>query len=159
MIRDFYYSYLKISLLLILMKIFIGKIKFDSSSLLKFCPPLKLLIRPQIIKISQTITILALISWAFIVSWTNYLCQQAYSTLIILSTSFTLYLLFVLQHALKLYVLARSFISHFSKYLLLKLIYHLVYIAGSFCFKILVIQQIELVPVNIIINKLVLYGW
>ena len=46
---------------------------------------------------------------------------------------------------------------HFGKYLLSKLTYYLIYNIYSFFLKIFIIEHIELVPVNIIIDKLILY--
>ena len=43
--------------------------------------------------------------------------------------------------------------------LLLKLISYLVYSAHPFCFKVFIIKRVELVPINIIMDKPVLYWW
>ena len=46
---------------------------------------------------------------------------------------------------------------HFGKYLLFELIYYLVYSVRFFLLKIFIKEYVELVPVNIVIDKLVLY--
>ncbi len=48
---------------------------------------------------------------------------------------------------------------HFAKYLLFELTYYLVCSAYSFLLKIFIIERVELVPVNIVIDKPVLYWW
>lgn len=52
-----------------------------------------------------------------------------------------------------------KFLLCFTKYLLFELIYDFVYNAYSLCFIIYVIKRIELVSINIFIDKLVFHYW
>ncbi len=62
-----------------------------------------------------------------------------------------------IYHGLELYILAESFIFHSDKYLLFELTYYFVYNTPFFCLKIFIIEHVELILVNIVLDKPVLY--
>ena len=87
----------------------------------------------------------------------NGLCRRVHEPLKGFPTMLASFFVFDFYHTSELYTMACNFMLYFDKYLLLKLICYLIYSTHSFHFKIYVIQRIELVSVNIGIDKLVLY--
>lgn len=73
------------------------------------------------------------------------------------NTCFIFY--FPTTHRLILYALAWRFQLYFNKYFSLQLKHYQTYYLSFFGFKILVIEHLELIPVNIVIDKLVFYKW